>query len=109
MRRAIISSAVAAPFQGFAKKLLSQNWSERRGAAIISFCLADVKKAMRATLPITLLFATLLSACAATSAPSPTGKHPQSGTLKAHPGLLGQSDAPAAPATPQSAPASETK
>lgn len=41
-------------------------------------------------LPLVLLLASLLSACAATSDPSATRQIAQSGTLKVHPGLLGQ-------------------
>ena len=41
-------------------------------------------------LPLGLLLASLLSACAATSDPSATRQVAQSGTLKVHPGLLGQ-------------------
>lgn len=67
------------------------------------------KKAMRASLPLTLLLACLLSACAATSKPSPTGTNAQSGSLRVQPGLLSPPAPTAGQAMPQSAPTAETK
>jgi peptidoglycan-associated lipoprotein len=53
---------------------------------------------MRASLPVTLLLSTLLTACAAFKSEIPPSKHiSQSGPLKVHPGLLGQ-PVPAEPA-----------
>lgn len=48
------------------------------------------KNRMRATLPITLLLSTLLSACAFKGELPPSKHISQSGPLKVHPGLLGK-------------------
>lgn len=45
---------------------------------------------MRASLPVTLLLSTLLAACASTQDIPPSKHISQDGSLKVHPGLLGQ-------------------
>jgi peptidoglycan-associated lipoprotein len=65
---------------------------------------------MRTLLPITLLLAATLTACASGRDTQPNKHIPQSGTLKVHPGLLDPAlstapkPAPAAPAASEAAP-----
>ena len=80
--------ATQTAFRCDAKIPTRQNWLEARGAAIIvSFrCRCEP---MRASLTVPLLLVSLLSACT-TTVVQPASQISQSGSLKVHPGLLGQ-------------------